>query len=366
MKSALILATTILMTLPASSAIAADVTPPDAEKRPHVVKAPHGAERNDEYYWLRDDEREDKAMLAYLEAENAYADQVMAPLRPLEDALYGEIVGRIKQDDSSIPARERGWWYYARYETGKDYPIHARRKDGPGVDALSIQQANERGEFAGEQVLLDVNVLAEGKDYYAVGAYEVSQDNNVLAWADDTNGRRQYTFRFRDLATGKAYPEELRGTSGDLVFADDNRTVFYVENDPETLLTKRVKRHVIGTDPRDDVVVYERPDRAAWGYGVSVTSDGDYLVVTAREGSDPRNHVFVRDLRTPGSPVAPLREADAAYTFLGSEGRTFWFYTDRDAPLGREVPGASGVAGEIDTVVERVNGVIPAGGAVLL
>jgi len=278
MKTAIFLATTILMMLPATTTIAADAIPPDAEKRPHVVKAPHGAERNDEYYWLRDDKREDKAMLAYLEAENAYASQVMAPLKPLEDTLYDEIVGRIKQDDSSIPARERGWWYYARFEAGKDYPIHARRKDGPGIDALSIQQANERGDFAGEEVLLDVNALAEGKDYYSVGAYEVSQDNNVLAWADDTNGRRQYTFRFRDLATGEAYPEEIRGTSGDLVFADDNRTVFYVENDPETLLTKRVKRHVIGTDPKDDAVVYEEADDSFY-MGVDRTRDDRYLVI---------------------------------------------------------------------------------------
>ncbi len=278
MRTALLLATTILMTLSNTSTMAADPTPPDAEKRPHVVKAPHGAERHDEYYWLRDDKREDRAMLAYLQAENAYADQVMAPLKPVEDRLYDEIVGRIKQDDSSIPARERGWWYYARYETGKDYPIHARRADGPGVDALSIQRSNEAGDFAGEQVLLDVNVLAEGKDYYSVGAYEISQDNAVMAWADDTNGRRQYTFRFRNLATGEDYPEQIRGTSGDLVFADDNRTVFYIENDPETLLTKRVKRHVIGTDPATDTVVYEEADDSFY-MGLERTRDDRYILI---------------------------------------------------------------------------------------
>ena len=213
-------------------------SPPDAAKKPHVVKAPHGAERQDEYYWLRDDKRESKEMLDYLKAENAYADAVMAPLKPLEDTLYGEIVGRIKQDDASVPSRERGWWYYARFETGKDYPVHARRKDGPGIDARTILAANDRGDFAGEEVLLDVNAMAEGKDYYAVGAYELSQDNAVLGWADDTNGRRQYTLRFRDLATGRQYPEEIRGTSGDFLFADDAKIVFYVEDDPETLLTR--------------------------------------------------------------------------------------------------------------------------------
>ena len=278
MRTALLLATTILMTLSTTSPLAANAVPPDAPKRAHTVKAPHGAERGDEYYWLRDDKRENADVLAYLQAENAYADQVMAPLKPVEDRLYEEIVGRIKQDDSSIPARERGWWYYARYEAGKDYPIHARREDGPGVDAISIQRANERGDFSGEQVLLDVNALAEGKDYYAIGAYEISPDNTIMAWADDTNGRRQYTFRFRNLATGEDYPEQITGTSGDLVFADDNRTVFYVENDPDTLLTKRVKRHVIGTDPADDAVVYEEHDDSFY-MGVDRTRDDRYIVI---------------------------------------------------------------------------------------
>ena len=278
MRTALLLATTILMTLSTTSTLAANAVPPDAPKRAHTVKAPHGAERGDEYYWLRDDKRENADVLAYLKAENAYADQVMAPLKPVEDRLYDEIVGRIKQDDSSIPARERGWWYYARYEAGKDYPIHARREDGPGVDAISIQRANERGDFSGEQVLLDVNALAEGKDYYAIGAYEISPDNTIMAWADDTNGRRQYTFRFRNLATGEDYPEQIAGTSGDLVFADDNRTVFYVENDPDTLLTKRVKRHVIGTDPADDAVVYEEHDDSFY-MGVDRTRDDRYIVI---------------------------------------------------------------------------------------
>ena len=109
-------------------------TPPDVEKRPHTVTSPHG-ERQDEYYWLRDDERKDPQMLAYLNAENAYADAVLAPLKALEDKLYDEIVARIKQDDSSVPARDRGYWYYTRFETGKDYPIHARRADRVGLDA---------------------------------------------------------------------------------------------------------------------------------------------------------------------------------------------------------------------------------------
>ncbi|MCD9029365.1 S9 family peptidase [Luteimonas sp. BDR2-5] len=272
-----ILTSLSLMTVP-TTVLAALPVPPDVEQRPHTVTAPHGATREDPYYWLRDDKREDAAMLAYLNAENAYADAVMAPLKPLEDALYGEIVGRIKQDDSSVPYRERGFWYYSRFETGKDYPVHARRPDAAGVDALSIQAANEAGDFAGEQVLLDVNILADGKDYYAVGNWEVSPDNRILAYADDTNGRRQYTIRFLDLQTGEIFPETIAGVSSNLVWADDNRTLFYVENDPDTLLTVRVKKHVLGTPVADDALVYEEGDDSFY-MGIGRTRDDRFIVI---------------------------------------------------------------------------------------
>jgi oligopeptidase B len=252
--------------------------PPDAPQKPHVVRAPHGAERVDPYYWLRDDSRTSPEVLAYLKAENAYADAVMAPLEPLQEALYEEIVGRIKQDDASVPWRERGWWYYSRFETGKDYPVHARRRDADGVDALSILRANEAGDFAGEQVLLDVNALAAGKDYYNIGDYEVSQDNRMLAYAEDSNGRRQYTVRIKDLDSGETLPDTIRGVSPNLVWADDNRTLFYVENDPETLLTKRVRRHVLGTDPATDPVVYEEPDDSFY-MGISRTRDDRFICI---------------------------------------------------------------------------------------
>ncbi|MDE2407025.1 MAG: S9 family peptidase [Xanthomonadaceae bacterium] len=254
------------------------ITPPDAARHPHTVAAPFGAERQDPYYWLRDDRRENPAMLAYLAAENTYADTMLAPTKPVQDTLYEEIVARIKQDDASVPHRERGYWYYARFETGKDYPVHARRKDAPGIDALSIQQANAAGDFAGEEVLLDVNALAAGKDYYSVGDYEVTPDNTVLAWADDSNGRRQYTIRFRNLVTGVACPETIAGVSPNLVWADDNQTLLYVENDPETLLTVRVKKHVLGTDPTLDAVVYEEKDDSFY-MGIDRTRDEQYIVI---------------------------------------------------------------------------------------
>lgn len=248
----------------AMTAHAADLpTPPDVAKKPHVVKAPHGAERVDEYYWLRDDTRKDPAMLAYLNAENAYADAVMAPLKPLQGKLYDEVVARIKQDDSSVPYRERGYWYYTRFETGQDYPIHARRKGS--MDAA-------------EEVLLDVNAMAAGKDYYAIGARDISQDNRLLAYADDNNGRRQYTIRFKDLATGKTLPDVITGSSGSMAWADDNKTFFYVENDPETLLTTKVKKHVLGTDGQDDTLVYEEGDDTYY-MGIGRSRDDRYILI---------------------------------------------------------------------------------------
>ncbi|SEK48256.1 oligopeptidase B Serine peptidase. MEROPS family S09A [Pseudoxanthomonas sp. GM95] len=259
-----LLAATLLMTTSISTTFAAtDATPPDVAKKPHVVKAPFGAERQDEYYWLRDDDRKNPQMLDYLKAENAYADAVLAPLKPLQDTLYKEIVARIKQDDASVPYRERGYWYYTRYETGKDYPIHARRKGS--MDAP-------------EEVLLDVNALAEGKGYYSVGDWDVSQDNQLLAYVDDAVGRRQYTIRFKDLATGKVLPDEITGVSPNVVWADDNKTLFYVENDPETLLTVRVKKHVLGTPAAQDALVYEEHDDSFY-MGVGRTRDDQYITI---------------------------------------------------------------------------------------
>ena len=286
-------------------------TPPDVEKRPHTVTSPHG-ERQDEYYWLRDDERKDPQMLAYLNAENAYADAVLAPLQAQEDKLYDEIVARIKQDDSSVPERDRGYWYYTRFETGKDYPVHARRADRVGLDAVSIQAANDRGDFAGEEILLNVNALAEGHDYYSAALVDISQDNQKLLWADDTNGRRQYTLRVTDLTSGKRLADEIPGTNGDAVWADDGQTFYYIENDPDTLLSKRVKKHTLGTDPKTDPVVYEEGDDSYY-LGVGRTRDEKYL--TIRASSTVSDELRYTPAANPGEfKVLTPRERDLEYS----------------------------------------------------
>ncbi len=170
---------------PASASVPkATPEPPVAEVRPFSVQSPNGA-RTDEYYWLRDDTRTDKAVLGYLEAENAYTAAMTAHTQALEDRVYQEIVGRIQQDDSTVPYRKRGYWYYTRYEAGREHPVFARK-------AGTLE--------APEQVMLNANDLARGHGFYEVGESAIAPNDRLLAYVDDTVGRRQYTLRFKDLA----------------------------------------------------------------------------------------------------------------------------------------------------------------------
>jgi len=236
-------------------------SPPTVAKKPFVVKGP--ANRNDEYYWLRDDTRKNPEMLAYLNAENAYADALMAPLRPLQDKLFSEIVGRIKQDDSSVPVRERGYYYYTRFAVGADYPIVARR--------LGSMKAPE-------QVMLDEPAMAKGHGFFSISDTAVSQDNRLLAYAEDVVGRRQYKLKVKNLATGKALTDLVDNVEPNLVWSDDNRTIYYIEKDPVTLLSKRVKAHVLGTSASTDRLVYEEKDDSFY-MGVGRTSDDKFICI---------------------------------------------------------------------------------------
>ncbi|MDQ3270211.1 MAG: S9 family peptidase [Pseudomonadota bacterium] len=303
MKSTLLLAAA-LMTFASHTSATELPSPPDAATRPHVIKAPHGAQRADEYYWLRDDTRKNPEMLTYLEAENAYVDAYMAPHKALQERLYQEIVGRIKQDDSSVPYRERGYWYYTRFETGQDYPIHARRQG-------SME--------APEQVLLDVNVMAAGKDYFSVGEWVVSQDNRLLAWAEDAVGRRQYTIRIKDLTTGEVHSDTIGGAAANLVWADDNRTLFYVEKDPETLLTVRVRKHVLGTPAEADELVYEEADDSFY-MGINRTRDDRYICINVESTVSSESRCASAADPREFSVLAP-RERDVEYSADHHGGR---------------------------------------------
>ena len=239
-----------------------DLSPPVAPVRPHLVTSPQGS-RSDPYYWLRDDERTNPEVLAYLAAENAYRERCMAESKPFENALYEEIVSRLKQDDSSVPYRKHGYWYHTRFEPGKEHPIFARRKGS--VDAP-------------EEILLDGNALAVGHDYYRIGALEVSPDSAWLAFCEDTVGRRQFTLRFKNLRTGEILAVEIPDVEPDLAWANDNQTLLYVEKDPETLLGLYVKKHVLGADPRRDVMAFEQTDKSFYT-GVSKSKSERFIFI---------------------------------------------------------------------------------------
>lgn len=262
---------------PAMPDSATTPVPPIAAARHHLVRSPNG-DRIDEYYWLRDDTRKDPEVIGYLEAENAYLAAMQAHVKPLEDSVYGEIVARIKQDDATVPYAKRGYWYYSRYETGKEYPIHARKA----------------GTLAAEEVMLDVNALAKGFDFFQVGTLKVSPDNRILAYTEDNVGRRQWSIRFKDLSTGATLPDRIPNADGSVAWAADNRTVFYVEKHPETLLGYKVRKHALGADPKSDPVVYVQDDTSFYTW-VENTKDDKYVVIHSR-----------------GTVTSELRYADAA------------------------------------------------------
>ncbi|HMK87054.1 MAG TPA: S9 family peptidase [Steroidobacteraceae bacterium] len=219
---------------------------PRAPIRPHSIASPHG-ERIDPYYWLRDDLREDSQVLAYLEAENAYTERQMASVMPLKETLYREMVARLKQDDESVPYFKNGYWYYSRFETGKEHPVFARRKES---------------KSAPEELILDANERAAGCAYYQIGDLEISPDSSWLAFSEDTVGRRQYSLRFKNLTTGEVLGEAIGNVESDIAWANDNRTVLYVEKDPETLLATHVRKHRLGEDVTLDAIVFTQADKS--------------------------------------------------------------------------------------------------------
>jgi oligopeptidase B len=239
--------------------------PPIAAVRPHIVESPNGA-RTDEYYWLRDDSRASPDVIGYLEAENAYKAAMTEHTRALEDRVYEEIIGRIKQDDSTVPYRLRGHWYYTRYETGQEYPVYARKAGT--LDAP-------------EQVMLDVNQMAQGHGFFQVGSSAIAPDNNLLAFTEDPVGRRQYTLRIKNLATGELLPDRIENVDPSLAWTADSRSILYLEKDPETLLARRVRRHVLGTDAARDTLIYEQDDDSFYT-SVGTTKDERYITIFAR------------------------------------------------------------------------------------
>jgi len=322
-----------------------DFQPPVAAMRPHSLASPHGI-RVDPYYWLRDDARADPQVLAHLAAENAYRQRCMAAVKPFEDALYEEIIARLKQDDASVPYRKSGYWYHSRFEPGREHPIFARRKGA--LDAA-------------EEILLDVNALAVGHDYFQIGALEVSPDGAWLAYCEDTVGRRQFTLRFKNLRSGETLETAIPDVEADLAWANDNRTILYVEKDPETLLGLYVKKHVLGRDPRADTLAFAQTDKSFYT-GVSKSKSERFIFIHME--STVSSEWRYADADDPALPFKSFRphERDHEYQLEHLGGafiiRTNWQAQNfrlMQVPIGAEADRAAWtdvVAHRDDTFIE--------------
>ncbi len=222
----------------------------------------HGDVRVDPYYWLND--RDDPAVTNYLIEENTYLENFMSHAKDFREKLFNEMVGRIKQTDMSVPYKDNGYYYITRFEEGQEYPIHSRR----------------RGEMdAPEEIMLDVNQLAKGFDYYAVAGRSVSPDNKLLIYGEDTLSRRIYTLRIKNLSTGELLEDVIPNTSGGATWANDNKTFFYTTKDT-TLREHRIWKHHIGAPVSSDQLVYEETDET-YGAFVYKTKSKKYIVIGA-------------------------------------------------------------------------------------
>src|SRR5580704_11295817 len=235
------------------------IAPPIA-RIAHTETTLHNHTLVDDYAWLR--EKLSPEVVAYLEAENAYTDAVMKPTEALQKTLYYEMVSHIKETDESVPFREGEWFYYSRTEQGRQYPIYCRKKG-------SVEAA--------EEIVLDVNRLAEGEAFMALGAFSVSDDGNLLAYSTDTTGFRQYTLHVKDLRTGEVLSDEAQRV-GSVVWAAGSRTLFYTVEDETTKRQFQLFRHTVGKPQGEDVLVYEESDER-FNIGAGRTRDDKYLIL---------------------------------------------------------------------------------------
>ena len=269
--------------------------PPMAEKKPKTTNI-HGVTLVDDYFWLR--EKSNPAVLAHLQAEDAYAQAMMKHTVPLQEKLYNEMLSHIKQTDTNVPYRSGNYFYYTRTEEGKQYPIFCRKKGS--LDAP-------------EQIVLDQNELAKGQKFMSVGAFIPSDDGNLLAYSTDNTGYRQYTLQIKDLRTGDLFPERIERVNG-VVWANDNKTLFYVTEDATTKRSDKFFRHVLGTDKTD--LVYEEKDEL-FDIGTGRSRDKEVIFLEAFSKTSTESRYLLA--AEPNSdlkviiPRAPEHEYDVDY-----------------------------------------------------
>ncbi len=287
--------------------------PPVAKKEPEKLEK-HGDVRIDDYYWMND--REDGEVLAHLEAENTYYREVTAHTKQFQTILFEEMKGRIKEDDTSVPYKNNGYWYITRYETGQQYPIYSRKKENLGAE---------------EEIMFNGNEMAKGHEFFNIGGIAICPDNTLAAFGVDTVSRRQYTLRIKNLLTGGFYPDKIDNTSGGAVWADDNKTMFYSKKDPVTLRSDKIYKHVLGTPSETDELVFHEEDETFGTYVYKTKSKkfiviGSYSTLTSEfrilRANDPNGVFKVFSPRTRGLEYSIAHYAEDFYILANKDGAT--------------------------------------------
>ncbi len=293
---------------------------PVAAKEPYEMVA-HGDKRIDNYYWMKlsDDQKnateldaQTQKVVDYLNSENTYKDDLLSHTNGLQDKLYNEIIGRIKQTDMSVPYKKNGYYYLTRYEEGKEYPIHSRKKD------------NLENE---EEILLNVNELAEGFNYYAVGGRSISPNNKILAYGEDTLSRRIYNVKFKDLETGELLDEVIENTTGGVVWANDNKTVFYTRKD-DALRSYKIFKHKLGTPVSQDVEIFHEKDET-FGTFVYKTKSQKYIVIGSYATLSNEYKYVSADSPDDAFTMFQPRERNLEYSISHFEDK-WYVYTNKD------------------------------------
>jgi oligopeptidase B len=283
---------------------------PKAAKKPHRLEK-HSDVRVDNYYWLR--ERENPEVIEYLNSENAYREEIMKGTEDFQKSLFDEMVGRIKKDDSSVPYKLEGYFYYTRFSTESEYPIYCRKKGSLEAD---------------EEVMLDVNALAEGHAYYQVGGLSISPDNNTIAFGVDTQSRRIYTIYFKDLTTGEIFEETIPGTTGGGTWAADNKTLFYTLQNETTLRSERVMKHKFGTNSSEDAEVYFEKDETFNTY-VYKTKSKKFIVVASSATLSDEYRTLPADAPDSEFTIFQPRERNLEYSISHYDGH-WYIRTNKD------------------------------------
>ncbi|ARK13589.1 S9 family peptidase [Fibrella sp. ES10-3-2-2] len=303
---------------------------PVAPIKPHELTT-NGHTRVDNYYWLND--RDDQEVIDYLNAENAYTQAALAPQKALEEMLFAEMKGRIKQQDQSVPFKDGDYYYQTNFVEGGEYPIYVRKKG-----ALT----------APEELLFDCNELAKGHSYYNLGGFEISDNDELAIFCEDTVSRRMYTLRVKNLKTGEIYPEVIENVeAGDFAWATDNHTFFYVKKDVQTLLGYQVYRHELGTDPAADVLVYEEADNQFYMGLYRMKSKKYVTIVSDHNGVTTEYRLLEANNPTGTFSVFYPRERGHEYD-LQHIGNKFYVRTNYQAQNYRLMEAADNLATTAD------------------